>query len=263
MMPTHSPRIYWLFGQRAAGRTELARALCEHLKNAGGSITLLDGDELRAGLCEDLGFTEADHLEKVRRGAHVARIHAAAGATVVCSFLTPKNSHCGLVRQILGEDVLLIHVQCALPGCRTCQADKPQHNAPASESLSAVLDDIEPPGGAYAKVPTHDRSLAASLVELCKVTSTASGESMNSADQWRERATAMGGVLSAREMEIMSLLSQGLRHKEMAEHLGISVTTVRTHLERACVKLSAGSRTEAVARFVGLSTQSPGGGSAH
>jgi len=63
-------------------------------------------------------------------------------------------------------------------------------------------------------------------------------------------------MLSAREVEVLSLLSQGLRHKEMAGRMGISVTTVRTHLERACVKLSASSRTEAVARFAVLRARS-------
>ncbi len=260
-MPTQSPQIYWLFGQLSAGRAEHARALYVQLKNAGGNVTLLDGDELRAGLCEDLGFTETDLQEKVRRGAHVAKSHAAAGATVICSFLTPKESHRRLVRLILGEDVRLIHVQCSLQDCRMCQGAKTQRGVKALESLNTGPGDFEPPVEVDAVISTHDRSMAHSLQALCQVTSSATGEAVKPADLRRVSASAAGGCLSAREMEVMTLLSQGLRHKEMAEQLGISVTTVRTHLERACAKLSASSRTEAVARFVALRQQCAKGAS--
>ncbi len=62
-------------------------------------------------------------------------------------------------------------------------------------------------------------------------------------------------LLSPREGEVLGLLSRRLRYKEIAAQLGISATTVRTHLERACAKLQASSRTEAVAKFVSTARQ--------
>ena len=199
MMPKNlAPQIYWLFGQSAAGRTELAQALSAHFKSAGGIVTLLDGDQLQAGLCEDLGFTEADLLEKVRRGAHVARIYAATGATVICSFLTPRQSHRRLVRQILGEDMRLIHIKCALQECQTCQAGSQERSAPVPESQIAGPDDFDSLEAADAVIATHDRPPAESLLLLSQVISTPLGETVRPAAKWQESAAAAGGGLSAR-----------------------------------------------------------------
>ena len=256
MSLTAVPQIHWLFGLSASDRAQLAHALAAHLQAAGRRVTLLDGNELRAGLCEDLGYSEADVLEKVRRGAHVAKSHAASGATVICSFLTPKERHRELVSQILGDLVQLIHVHGTSQKYPICQGGKQPLTTETCDGLNAELGDFEPPSGAGAVISIHERDLAASIQTLCQlVTTTAKVQEKPARSIRRAGVTTAGGDLSAREMDVMSLLSQGLRHKEMAERLGISVTTVRTHLERACAKLSANSRTEAVARFVVLGTR--------
>lgn len=257
MTSADPPLIYWLFGPPEAGRPELAEALLAHCQAAGRRITLLDGNMLREGLCKDLGFTEADQLEKVRRGAYLAKSHAAGGSMVICSFLTAKESHRELVRQILGDQVCLIYIQCALKGCKICPGKKQKH-ADAAETEKQIAFEI--PTEADAVISTHNRAATASLLALCKLIASAPATPAQKAEGGRARAS-IADMLSAREREVLSLLSKGLRHKEVAERLGISATTVRTHIERACVKLSASSRTEAVARFVALSRQFPGNSS--
>jgi len=250
-MTANYSRIYWLFGLPEAGTSELAQAFFAHFQATGYHVTLVSGDELRAGLCEDLGFTEVDQREKVRRGAHMAKALAAAGGTVVCSFRTTRESHRTLVRQILGENVRLIYIRCGLQDCPICQRNKQQqHAAETAKHLIPEAVEFEPPVRPEAQISTHNRPMATSLQALFKLAETAFETTEPKTVRQSAGVAAPTVGLSAREMEVMALLSQGLRHKEMAGRLGISVTTVRTHLERASAKLSASSRTEAVARFV-------------
>ena len=79
----------WLTGLPAAGKTTLARALQAHLHDAAGCAIVLDGDELREGLCADLGFSRADRAENARRTAHVAALVAGAGAIAVVALVSP------------------------------------------------------------------------------------------------------------------------------------------------------------------------------
>jgi len=82
-------RCYWITGLPAAGKTTLAMALNVSLKQGGVATALLDGDELRKGLCADLGLTNADRSENIRRAGEVARLMVDAGLTVVCAFVSP------------------------------------------------------------------------------------------------------------------------------------------------------------------------------
>jgi len=87
-MQAHS-RIYWITGLPAAGKTTLAHALVHALQEAGAKAYVLDGDDLRQGLCSDLGLSAADRSENIRRAGEVARLMARAGITVVCAFVSP------------------------------------------------------------------------------------------------------------------------------------------------------------------------------
>jgi adenylylsulfate kinase len=115
----HSAPVLWLFGLPSAGKTTISHALRDHLQAAGRNVILLDGDELRSGLCSDLGFSDADRCENLRRAAEMAKLLAEQGHAVICAFVTPMEHHRELVRQILGPLVCLIHVDCPLEVCVT------------------------------------------------------------------------------------------------------------------------------------------------
>lgn len=80
---------YWITGLPAAGKTTLGRALVKALNESSRPATLLDGDELRTGLCADLGMSDDDRAEHIRRAAEVARIIFLAGVIPVCAFVSP------------------------------------------------------------------------------------------------------------------------------------------------------------------------------
>ncbi len=79
----------WLTGLSGAGKSTVASQLLPRLVAEGRRAVLLDGDQLRDGLCADLGFSDADRSENIRRASEVARLMAAAGLTVVATFISP------------------------------------------------------------------------------------------------------------------------------------------------------------------------------
>lgn len=85
----HSSKAIWLTGLSGAGKTTIARALEQHLHAQGKHVYVLDGDVLRQGLNADLGFSDADRVENVRRTAQVARMLVDAGCITIVAFISP------------------------------------------------------------------------------------------------------------------------------------------------------------------------------
>lgn len=96
---THA-HAYWITGIPAAGKTTLAQALVQALQAAGHRACVLDGDELRKGLCADLGLSDADRRENIRRAGEVTRLMVNAGITVVCAFVSPFEADRQRVRAL-------------------------------------------------------------------------------------------------------------------------------------------------------------------
>ncbi|OWW20684.1 adenylyl-sulfate kinase [Noviherbaspirillum denitrificans] len=84
-----TPSCYWITGLPAAGKTTLGRALVSELTKRQLQSFLLDGDELRRGLSADLGLSDKDRAENIRRAGEVARLMASARIRVVCAFVSP------------------------------------------------------------------------------------------------------------------------------------------------------------------------------
>lgn len=84
-----APACLWITGLSGAGKSTLAQALRARLHARGVPVAVLDGDELRRGLCVDLGLSDADRKENIRRAGEVARLMADAGLVVVCAFVSP------------------------------------------------------------------------------------------------------------------------------------------------------------------------------
>lgn len=113
---THG-RVIWLYGLSGAGKTTIAEALSLRLRALGESVARLDGDDLRQGLCADLGFDAESRSENLRRAAHVARLMSDGGSTAVCSFVTPFERDRERIREILGGRVIQAYVSTSLQEC--------------------------------------------------------------------------------------------------------------------------------------------------
>jgi bifunctional enzyme CysN/CysC len=97
------PAIVWLTGLSGAGKSTIANIVERQLHAAGHHTMLLDGDNLRHGLNRDLGFTEADRVENVRRVGEVAKLLVDAGLIVLCSFISPYRAEREMVRRLVPD----------------------------------------------------------------------------------------------------------------------------------------------------------------
>ncbi|WP_321912921.1 adenylyl-sulfate kinase [Paraburkholderia sp. J11-2] len=95
--------VIWLTGVSGAGKSTIAHALVARIQRIGLQSLLLDGDVLRAGLNSDLGFSEADRTENLRRVAHVASLFCQAGFVTVTATISPAAEHRERARQITGD----------------------------------------------------------------------------------------------------------------------------------------------------------------
>ncbi|MFJ4196839.1 adenylyl-sulfate kinase [Pseudomonas sp. NPDC089534] len=112
------PRCLWLTGLSGAGKSTLANALEMQLHHAGRHTFLLDGDNLRNGLCRDLGMDDAGRRENVRRMAETARLMVDAGLIVIVAAISPFRADRDAARRLFAEgDFIEVHVSTALAVC--------------------------------------------------------------------------------------------------------------------------------------------------
>lgn len=97
------PLVIWFTGLSGAGKSTLAGALEQALAASGKHTYLLDGDNVRHGLCGDLGFDDAARQENIRRVGEVAKLMVDAGLIVLTAFISPFRAERQLVRNLVGE----------------------------------------------------------------------------------------------------------------------------------------------------------------
>jgi bifunctional enzyme CysN/CysC len=115
----HEARCLWLTGLSGSGKSTIAKKLEEDLFYDGKQVYLLDGDNVRHGLNGDLGFSEKERRENIRRVGHVARLMYDAGFIVICSFISPKREVRDAVRDFFPADGFKeIYVECDLEECK-------------------------------------------------------------------------------------------------------------------------------------------------
>jgi bifunctional enzyme CysN/CysC len=99
----HKPAVLWFTGLSGAGKSTIANLVEASLHARGVHTLLLDGDNVRHGLNKDLGFTEADRVENIRRIGEVAKLMTDAGLVVLCSFISPFKAERRMVRELMEE----------------------------------------------------------------------------------------------------------------------------------------------------------------
>ncbi len=164
-----SPKILWLFGLPSAGKTTLARKIAAELRAQGRAVCILDGDEMRSGVCADLGFNEADRSENLRRSAHFAKLMAGQGITVIGAFVTPKDTLRATVRGILAESGLcMAHIDCPLDVCvgRDVKGLYKKASQNRMQGMTGTQDPFEPPTDADVTIRTNEMNEADSVARL-------------------------------------------------------------------------------------------------
>lgn len=114
----HRACAVWLTGLSGAGKSTIAHAVEERLHGLGCRTFVFDGDNVRHGLCSDLGFSIEDRSENIRRIAEMARLFLDAGVIALCAFISPMRADRQKVRAIVGADNFLeIHCDCSVEIC--------------------------------------------------------------------------------------------------------------------------------------------------
>jgi len=112
------PAVLWFTGLPSSGKSTVANRVEASLNSRGIHTVLLDGDNVRHGLNKDLGFTEADRVENIRRIGEVAKLMTGAGLIVLCSFISPFRAERRMVRELLDEgEFIEIFVDTPLERC--------------------------------------------------------------------------------------------------------------------------------------------------
>lgn len=114
----HQGVVLWFTGLSGSGKSTVAGALEQALHRLGVSTYLLDGDNVRHGLCRDLGFSDADRKENIRRVGEVAKLMVDAGLVVLTAFISPHRTERQMVRDLLPEGRFIeVYVDTPLAVC--------------------------------------------------------------------------------------------------------------------------------------------------
>ncbi|OUD16187.1 adenylyl-sulfate kinase [Thioflexithrix psekupsensis] len=114
----HQSKVLWFTGLSGAGKSTIAHAVEEELYQKGFHTFVLDGDNVRHGLCGDLGFSDADRVENIRRIGEVSKLFVEAGVLVLTAFISPFRADRDKVRALLNTgDFIEIYCQCPLTVC--------------------------------------------------------------------------------------------------------------------------------------------------
>lgn len=114
----HKGKVIWFTGLSGSGKSTLANALDRALHEAGKHTYILDGDNIRHGLNRDLGFSDADRVENIRRIAEVSKLMLDAGLIVITAFISPFKREREMAKALIGADNFLeVYVSTPLQVC--------------------------------------------------------------------------------------------------------------------------------------------------
>ncbi|MBT8436463.1 MAG: adenylyl-sulfate kinase [Gammaproteobacteria bacterium] len=113
----HRGGLFWFTGLSGAGKSTLAHSVEEMLYQKGYRTFVLDGDNVRHGLCADLSFSDDDRKENIRRIGHMSMLYVEAGIIVLTAFISPFRADRENVRKIAGSDFHEIYCKCSLEVC--------------------------------------------------------------------------------------------------------------------------------------------------
>ncbi len=156
----------WFTGLPGAGKSTLARMVQQALTRRTKSSVVLDGDELRRGLCRDLGFSVADRSENIRRAAEVAKLLNHAGTYAIVALISPLAEDRANARNIIGTKAMIeIHVATPLAVCEARDPKGLYKRARSGEiaDFTGVSAPYEAPLNPELSLDTSTLSLAACL----------------------------------------------------------------------------------------------------
>jgi adenylylsulfate kinase len=157
-------KVIWFTGLSGSGKTTLASALEKNLFERGYLTQVLDGDNIRTGINNNLGFSPEDRMENIRRIAEIAKLLINSGVICICAFVSPTEEIRNIVRSIVGdEDFLGIYVSTSLEVCETRDTKGLYQKARAGKikEFTGISAPFDVPQNAVLSIDTSDKTVEA------------------------------------------------------------------------------------------------------
>lgn len=161
--------VLWLTGLSGSGKSTIAKHLERRLFEAGFFAQVLDGDNIRSGINSNLGFSEADRQENIRRIAEVARLYLHSGVICINSFISPTRAIRQMAREIIGaDDFVEIYINAPLEVCEHRDVKGLYKKARAGEirGFTGIDQPYEAPEAPELELRTDELSIEASVVRI-------------------------------------------------------------------------------------------------
>ena len=162
-------KVVWFTGLSGSGKSTIARSVEGSLHQMGFFTKLLDGDNVRAGLCKDLSFSQSDREENIRRIAEVAKLFLEGGIICLCSFVSPTQHIRSIARDIIGpEHFLEVYVNASLETCEQRDVKGLYKKARAGEikQFTGIDAPYEAPLSPFCELDTNIKDLDTCREEL-------------------------------------------------------------------------------------------------
>jgi adenylylsulfate kinase len=165
----HRSAILWFTGLSGAGKSTLANAVNSALFEQGLACYVLDGDNVRHGLCADLGFSDADREENIRRIGEVAKLFLDAGVVVLTAFVSPFRADRARARALVeAGDFIEIHCAAGLEVCegRDTKGLYAKARAGTIKDFTGISSPYEEPEAPELSIDTGSQSLEESVAQV-------------------------------------------------------------------------------------------------
>ncbi len=162
-------RVIWFTGLSGSGKTTLAKELEKRMHNNGYLVQVLDGDNIRSGINNNLGFSETDRMENIRRIAEVSKLLIHSGVITINSFISPTSQIRHLAMKVIGkENFIEIYVSTPMEVCEKRDVKGLYKKAREGKirDFTGIDSPFEPPADADVEVDTSKLSIAESVEKI-------------------------------------------------------------------------------------------------
>ena len=159
-------KVLWMTGLSGSGKSTIAVNLERRLYEEGFFAQILDGDNIRAGINKNLGFSLEDRKENIRRIAEIAKLYTHSGIITICSFVSPTNEIRQQAMEIIGtDDFLEVFVSAPIEVCEQRDVKGLYKKARAGEikGFTGIDSPFEAPQNPFLDVPSHTLSIQESV----------------------------------------------------------------------------------------------------